>query len=131
MSSNETLSIALIGAGRTGTPLLKDLMQYDYIQIVGVADHDQESPGMRLAAEHQLPCYNDPMDLVGDVGEVDLLVEVSGDTTLKGRIKQHYEATGNRKTLIVHDLIARLMISLSDRSTQLVPSFHPNDQGIG
>lgn len=127
----ESLSIALIGAGRTGTPLLKDLLQYPYIHVVGVADQDAASPGMRLAKGKGIPCYLEPMDLVKEAGEVDLLVEVSGDPTLKGQIKAYYERTGNRKTLLVHDLLARLMISLSDRSPRLVPSFHPDDEGIG
>ncbi|MFK7160684.1 hypothetical protein V6U78_06500 [Marinospirillum sp. MEB164] len=125
------LSIALIGAGRTGTPLLKDLMQYDYIQVLGVADIDSESPGMRLARDQGVACFTEPMELVKAVGEVDILVEVSGDPELKAKIKTHYEQTANRKTLIMHDLIARLIISLCDRSPTLVPSFHPEDQGIG
>lgn len=128
---NQQLSIAVIGAGRTGTPLLKDLLQYDYIQLLGVADIDPDSPGMQLAESQGIACYTDPMRLVEDAGSVDILVEVSGDQQLKGRIKSHYEQTGNRKTLIMHDLIARLVISLCDKSPTLVPSFHPQDQGIG
>lgn len=127
----ETLTIALIGAGRTGTPLLEDLLQYSYIQVLGIADQDAGSPGMQLAKDKKIPCYQDPMKLVSDVGEVDILVEVSGDRTLKGKIKEHYEQTNNRTTMIVHDLLARLMISLSDRSDYLVPSYHPDDKGIG
>ena len=131
MGNHGVLSIALIGAGRTGTPLLKDLMKYSYIQVLGVADHDEASPGMQIAQKNSIPCYTDPMALVLDIGQVDILIEVSGDKGLKGNIKEHYEKTGNRKTLIVHDLLARLMISLSDRSPHLVPSFHPEDKGIG
>jgi len=128
---SQTLSIALIGAGRTGTPLLQDLLQYNYIKILAVADIDSASPGMQLAKNHQIPCFTDPMELVKAVKEVDILVEVSGDLKLKERIKNHYEETGNRKTLIMHDLIARLLISLCSRSPELTPSFHPEDQGIG
>lgn len=128
---NQQLSIAVIGAGRTGTPLLKDLLQYDYIQLLGVADIDPGSPGMQLAKSKGIACYTDPMQLVEAAGSVDILVEVSGDQQLKGRIKSYYEQTGNRKTLIMHDLIARLLISLCDQSPTLVPSFHPQDQGIG
>ncbi len=131
MGEKEALTIALIGAGRTGTPLLEDLLQYSYIQVLGVADQDASSPGMQLAKAKQISCYQEPMQLVHDVGEVDILVEVSGDKTLKGTIKEHYEQTENRTTLIVHDLLARLMISLSDRSDHLVPSYHPDDKGIG
>lgn len=128
---SKTLSIALIGAGRTGTPLLQDLLKYDYINILGVADVDSKSPGMLLAAEHTIPCFTDPMELVKAVNTVDILVEVSGDLKLKEQIKSHYEATNNRKTLIMHDLIARLLISLCSHSPELTASFHPDDQGIG
>lgn len=128
---SQTLSIALIGAGRTGTPLLQDLLQYNYIKILAVADVDPTSPGMQLAENHQIPCFTDPMALVKAVEEVDILVEVSGDLKLKEQIKSLYEQTGNRKTLIMHDLIARLLISLCSRSPELIASFHPEDQGIG
>ena len=131
MSNTETLTVALIGAGRTGTPLLRDLLDYSYVQVLGVADQQESSPGMQLARDYSIPCYQDPMELVQEIGEVDILVEVSGDKGLKGRIKQHYVNTGNSRTIIVHDLLARLMISLSDRSPFLVPSFHPEDKGIG
>lgn len=128
---SQILSIALIGAGRTGTPLLQDLLKYDYINILGVADVDSQSPGMQLAAEQNIPCFTDPMALVKAAEQVDILVEVSGDLQLKERIKSYYEETNNRKTLIMHDLIARLLISLCSGSSELTASFHPEDQGIG
>ena len=128
---SQGISIAVIGAGRTGTPLLRDLLQYDYIRVLGVADLDLQSPGMALARERQIPCFGDPLAMVEAVGEVDILVEVSGDLGLKARIKQYYESHGNRHTIIMHDRIARLVISLCDRSPTLAPSFHPNDAGIG
>jgi hypothetical protein len=31
----------------------------------------------------------------------------------------------------MHDMIASLLISLCDRSPHLIPSFHPEDEGIG
>lgn len=128
---SQNISIAVIGAGRTGSPLLRELLQYDYIQVRGVADLDPDSTGMTLAREHQIPCFSDSISMVEAVGEVDILIEVSGDRELKAKIKQHYETTGNRHTIILHDLVARLVISLCDRSPTLVPSRHPDDHGIG
>jgi predicted homoserine dehydrogenase-like protein len=128
---SQNISIAVIGAGRTGSPLLSELLQYDYIQVLGVADLDPESTGMTLARERQIPCFLDPLEMVEAVGEVDILVEVSGDRELKAKIKQRYETTGNRHTIILHDLVARLVISVCTRSPILVPARHPDDHGIG
>ena len=80
---SQNISIAVIGAGRTGSPLLRELLQYDYIQVLGVADLDPNSTGMTLAREQQIPCFSDPIAMVEAVGEVDILVEVSGDRDLK------------------------------------------------
>jgi len=62
---------------------------------------------------------------------IDLLIEVSGDASLKRRLKDAFIQEGNRHTIIMHDLIARMMISLVEGSDALAPSFHPEDVGIG
>jgi hypothetical protein len=58
-------------------------------------------------------------------------VEVSGDGSLKKTIKDQFEKSKNKHTIIMHDLIARLFISVCTQQQKLIPSLHPDDVGIG
>lgn len=125
------VSVALIGAGRTGTPLLKELVKYPYVEIVGAADLDPAAEGITFAKGRGVFTTSDPMDLVKKGEAIDILIEVSGDVDLKKRIKDYFEQIGNKKTIIMHDLVARLFISVCAQQGELVPTFHPQDVGIG
>ena len=52
-------------------------------------------------------------------------------TELKKNIKDFLAKSRNKRTIIMHDLIARLFISVSTRKAKLIPGFHPKDVGIG
>lgn len=127
----DRVSVALIGAGRTGTPLLKELVKYPYVEMVGVADLDPAAEGVMFAKEKGIFTTSDPMDLAKKGEAIDILIEVSGDADLKKRIKDHFEQIGNKKTIIMHDLVARLFISVCTQQGELVPTFHPQDVGVG
>lgn len=126
-----TLNVALIGAGRTGTPLLKELMKYRYIKLVGVADRNEKAPGIKLAAKKKIYTTTDPMAMIRKNKKIDILIDVTGDVKLKKGIKDLFAKSRNSKTIIMHELIARLFISVSTRKSSLTPSFHPKDVGIG
>jgi predicted homoserine dehydrogenase-like protein len=128
---SEKINVALIGAGRTGTPLLKEMIKYSYINIVGVADLNEAAEGMRMAEDNGLFATTNPVDLISKGEEIDILVEVSGDPSLKKVIKDYMQNTNNKKTIIMHDLVARLFISMTTRQDKLIPSLHPDDVGIG
>jgi acetaldehyde dehydrogenase (acetylating) len=129
--SEESVRVAIVGGGRTGTPLLDRFVSVPYIQVVGVADVDPDSPGAELARANGIFFTTDALLFATKGDEIDLLIEVSGDSSLKRRLKDAFIEEGNRHTIIVHDLVARLMISLVERSDHLTPSFHPGDVGIG
>ncbi len=127
----DKINVALIGGGRTGTPLLLEMLKYPYINIIGVADLNPAAEGIMVAAEKGIFTTSDPMTLVKKGDEIDILIEVSGDMALKKAIKSAFEISGNKKTLIMHDLIARLFISVCTQQNTLIPTMHPDDVGIG
>ncbi len=127
----DSVSVALIGAGRTGTPLLKEMVKYSYINIIGVADLNPDAEGMKVAQDNGIFTTTDPVSLISKGEEIDVLVEVSGDKSLKKVIKDYFQNTSNRKTIIMHDLVARLFISMTTQQSELIPSFHPEDVGVG
>ncbi len=105
--------IALIGAGETGTPLLKQLLSAAFVQMVGVADLDNEMPGMKLAREHGVVTTNDFMTLVGLDDAVDIVIDVTGVAKVRDQLRRYLQETGNHHTIIMHELIAVLLMSLS------------------
>ncbi len=129
--SQDKVKIAIVGGGRTGTPLLEEFLRTPYIEVVGVADVNPDSPGARIARDNGVFFTTDALLFASKGDEIDLLIEVSGDPIVKRRIKDAFVSEGNRHTLILHDMVARLITSLVLNSDTLVPSFHPHDDGIG
>lgn len=128
---DESVRVAVVGGGRTGTPLLEALSELPYITIAGVADTDPNSPGARFAQERGI-FYTEYASVLGaKADEIDLIIEVSGDSGVKPSLKDAFCAQGNTETIIVHDLVARLIMTLASGSEALAPSFHPQDRGIG
>ena len=129
--STEKVRVAIVGGGRTGTPLLKALLDRPFVEVVGLADMDLDSEGARLARDAgALVCQNaDVLAAQGD--EIDVIIEVSGDPAVKPALKEAFIAQGNKTTVIVPDVVARLIMSLAVQSDTLIETYHPHDVGIG
>jgi len=129
--SAEIIRVAVVGGGRTGMPLLEALSELPFISIVGIADTDPHSAGARFAQDRGI-FYTEYASVLGaKADEIDLIIEVSGDPDVKPALKDAFRLQGNTDTIIVHDLIARLITTLASGSDTLAPSFHPQDRGIG
>ena len=129
--AQDKVRVAIVGGGRTGTPLLEDFLKRPFIEVVGVADADSDSAGAAIARQNGIFFTPDADVLAAKGNGIDLIIEVSGDPAVKPALKDAFMAQGNRHTLIVHDLIARLIMSLSADSDTLIEAYHPEDQGIG
>jgi dihydrodipicolinate reductase len=128
---SDTVRVAVVGAGRTGGPLIEALLDIPYVELVGVADRDPSSPGAQLAQSRGVFYTVDADVLCAKASEIDLIIDVSGDPSVKPMLKDAFCAQGNKETIIVHDLVARLILSLARGSDTLAPSFHPHDHGVG
>ena len=117
--------IAVVGAGQTGTPLLRQLLTAPFVTVVGVADLDLTKPGIALAREHGVPVTDDFLTLLTHgAASVDVMIDMTGVPTVRHRLRQHMVATGNYHTLIMQERVALLLMSLS--AHQLVTSRHRN-----
>ncbi|MFC5359845.1 oxidoreductase [Azospirillum himalayense] len=118
--AKDIFRIAVIGAGETGTPLLTQLLDAPFVEILGVADLDAEAPGMRLARARGVATTTDFMDLARLGEAVDVLIDVTGVPKVREALRQHMQDSGNSHTLIVHEMVVQLMLSLlSGRLVQL------------
>jgi acetaldehyde dehydrogenase (acetylating) len=125
------VSVAFIGGGRTGTPLLQDMLDRPWVDVIGLADVNTESPGAIIARDSGVFVTDDAMIFAAKGDEIDVVIEVSGDPAVKRRLKDAFAHEGNRHTIIVHDLIARMMLTMVTDAPELVETFHPADNGVG
>lgn len=128
---SDPVRIAVVGAGRTGAPLIQAFLDLPYVELVGVADKNLDSPGAVLAREQGVFCVQYADVLVAKGEEIDVIVDVTGDPTVKPTLKAAFIAQGNRSTVIVNDVVARLILSLAISADCIVDTYHPADQGIG
>lgn len=105
--------IAVIGAGETGLPLLKHLLDSSFVKVVGIADLDLGLPGIALAKSHGIKVTNDFMELARLGKDVDIIIDVTGVPKVRDTLRKHMVDTGNNHTLIMHERIALLMMSLA------------------
>lgn len=105
--------IAVIGAGETGTPLLKQLLDAPFVQVLGVADLDLTMPGIALAKERGVKVTAEFMELARLGKDVDIIIDVTGAPKVRESLRKHMVESGNDHTLILHERIALLMMSLS------------------
>ncbi|MGE5492775.1 MAG: oxidoreductase [Actinomycetota bacterium] len=109
----DKIRIAVVGAGETGTPLLRTLLDAPFVEIVGVADLDTDMPGMKLARERGVSTTKDFMDFVRLGNGVDILIDVTGAAKVRDQLRTEMQKTGNHHTIIMHEMIAVLLMSLS------------------
>jgi predicted homoserine dehydrogenase-like protein len=109
----DKIRIAMIGAGETGTPLLKQLFEASFVEVVGVADLNEDMPGMKLARQHSVQTTSDFMTLARLGDAVDIIVDVTGVDTVRDQLRSYLQESGNHHTIIMHELIAVLLMSLS------------------
>lgn len=109
----QAFRIVVIGAGETGTPLLKQLLNTSFVELLGVADLNLDLPGIALAQEHHIPVTNNFMDLVGQGSHVDIIIDVTGAVKVREQLRQYMVESNNTHTVIMHERIALLMMSLS------------------
>ncbi|KAA0598639.1 putative homoserine dehydrogenase-like protein [Azospirillum lipoferum] len=109
---NDLFRVAVIGAGETGTPLLRKLLAVPFVELLGVADLDREAPGMRLADQHGVKTTTNFHDLA-ELGErLDVLIDVTGVPAVRESLRKAMQETGNHHTVIVHETVIQLMLSL-------------------
>ena len=107
------IRIAIVGAGETGAPLLEQLLSADFVKVIGIADLNPDAPGMVIARSHGVKTYNDFLELAGHGEDIDIFIDVTGVHKVRDSLRQYMQKTDNHHTVIMHELIAVLLLSLS------------------
>lgn len=119
---DKKINIGIIGAGQTGSPMLKMLAESEFVNLIGIADLDNNAPGMVFAKEKGINTTNDFMDLAKMDKNVDIIIELTGVKEVKKQLREYYQQTENQHTVIMQELVAILLMSLAQG--ELVKSVH-------
>lgn len=122
----QAFRMVVIGAGETGTPLLQQLLNAPFVQVLGVADLNLNQPGIVLARQHQVPVSDNFMDFVSLGIDVDIIIDVTGMANVREQLRQYMVTSDNNHTVIMHEQIALLLMSLS--AGKLLSSKHGQQQ---
>lgn len=114
--------IGVIGAGETGTPLLQQLLDAPFVEVVAVADLNTETPGMRIAKERGVLVTHNGLDIAEMGPQVDIIIDMTGSPKVREDLRRYMQFSGNGHTVIVHERVALLMLSLS--TGELATSLH-------
>ncbi|KAA0575241.1 oxidoreductase [Azospirillum sp. Sh1] len=109
---NNLFRVAVVGAGETGTPLLRKLLAAPFVELLGVADLDPEAPGMQLANHRGVKTTTNFHELAQLGERLDVLIDVTGVPAVRDALRKAMQETGNHHTVIVHEMVVQLMLSL-------------------
>src|SRR2546427_191088 len=114
----QAFRIVVIGAGQTGTPLLQQLLDAPFVQLLGVADLDLNQPGIALARARGVPVTTRFMELVD--AAVDIIIAVTGALqvreSLRSRSEEHTSELQSQS-----NLVCRLLLEKKKESQGNVP----------
>ena len=116
------ISVLVIGAGETGAPLLTQLLDAPFVDVRGVADLNLTRPGIALARARGVAISDDFEALVDGQPDLDVIIDVTGVPAVRERLRTLMQQGGNTHTVIVHERVALLMMSLG--AGQLVQTRH-------
>lgn len=106
------LNVAVVGLGNVGTKLLKALATQKSVKIVAVsklkddsreAVHFAENAGIKRLGLDEIVCMDRRADIIFDV---------TGDPSVRNRLRKALVAAGNQHTVIVPENVALLVWSI-------------------
>ncbi len=110
--------VAVIGAGRGGVALLKLLSGYPDLELVSIAEVDDNAPGLKLARQMGIPITRNYQDFA-KMKDLDLVINVTGDPSVSKYLGK--EKKGSQEILggVSAKLLWNLVYNLKCREEDL------------
>ncbi|TYP57413.1 methyl-accepting chemotaxis protein [Thermosediminibacter litoriperuensis] len=111
--------MGIVGAGKGGTAILKATYGLPDVRIAGVADIDENAPGIKLAKEKGIRIFRDCLELL-QTPQLDLVIEATGNPKVQELLYTHKQ----EKTVIIDAYAARLMMTIVNAKEDMVKKLH-------
>ena len=118
----KTEVIAIIGAGKGGTDILKALLKMPGVVIKHVCDVNPSAPGIELARQQGIQCHTQMNEICRDK-EIDLIFEVTGRKNIFAQILEIKQDN----TRVIGSDDARIIFNLIDLQQEVSDSLEDNN----
>ncbi len=112
--AKDLIKVLLIGGGKGGLSILKELNLLDNVQVLGLADLNPRAPGAVLARDWGIPVWQDFRPML-KLKNYDVIIEATGVPDIHVEIEKHKDPDS---VLIVAEA-ALLMMRLIERHEEL------------
>jgi len=125
----DVLNVAIIGGSPTAKQLVVDFVSRPFVNIVGVADVDPESPAAEVAQRYGIPFTTDIHDFADLATAPDILIDVCGRPHVHPAIDETFPPLEDGGPSVVYDTVARLLISIAADAATLAPACRVFSEG--
>lgn len=114
-NKNGYINVAIVGAGKGGTSILKVLLQLDNVHILGIADMNLHAMGLELARKNGIRTSSDYREIIDD-DRVDVIIEATGKISVQEGVRR---AKKNHST-VMEAQAAQLMMTVISKQEELL-----------
>ncbi|ADH60456.1 methyl-accepting chemotaxis sensory transducer [Thermoanaerobacter mathranii subsp. mathranii str. A3] len=119
------INVGIVGGGKGGTAILKVIHGLPEVSIVGIADIDENAPGIKLAKEKGIKTFHDCVDLL-KIPELDLVIEVTGNP----KVQEILYTQKRQETVIIDANAARLMMIIVEAKEDIAKKLYIQAQEL-
>lgn len=104
----------IVGAGKSGTAILKILKETKMLNVVAVIDQNQNAPGIKLAKQDGITTYTNWRQLLSE--NIDIVIEVTGDPDVFEELRNSI----NKNTVLIPWSVPNLISILLEEKEEFV-----------
>lgn len=119
------MNIGIVGAGKGGRAILAATHGLPGICVVGIADIDDNAPGIKLARELGIRSFRDCLDLL-KLPDLEIVVEATGIPGIQELLHENKKP----ETRIIDSSAARLMMIMVEAKEEMIGELHARAQQL-
>lgn len=119
------MDIAIVGAGRGGRSILSATYGLPDVNVVGISDLDENTPGMVLARELGVKTFTDCLDML-KLREPDIIIEATG----VAKVQKMLHENKPEETTIIDASAALLMMIMVEAKEGMIKELHAQAQQL-
>lgn len=108
-------TVAIVGAGKGGTSILKTFSAIKQFKIVGICDRSETAPGIVEARNRNISTFTDIKDLLQIPG-IDVIIEATGVQAVRDLIYEHKAPN----TVLIDSHAANIMMVLVEAREEMI-----------